>query len=375
MKKIFFVCLLAALLAPTFALAQNESPKSNLETFEARVLQILDQRTLTREDGSKNIQQNLRLKGLDGNWDGKEFTVEGIGEADIIDTLTYKRGDRVLVNHDIDIEGNDQFYIIDYVRRESLYWLAGIFALLILVIGRWKGAKSLFSLVVSFLVIMKFIVPLILSGQNPLLIGIAGSLIILGCVIYLTEGWRHSSHLAVISIIISLIVTYVLSELWVGAARLSGISEEAASLIGLGKTSINFSGLLLTSIIIGTLGVLDDVVISQIEAVQQIKSANPALSKLEIFKMAFEIGNAHLGAVVNTLFLAYAGASLPILLLFSVDIPPFLTFRQVINNEMIATEIIRTLVGSIGLALAVPLTTALATYFLSGDKPQHSHAH
>ena len=172
-----------------------------------------------------------------------------------------------------------------------------------------------------------------------------------------------------------MVITYLLSETLIRAARISGLSEEAAALIGFGKTAINFSGLLLAGIIIGTLGVLDDVVISQIEAVQQIKFANPTLSKLKVFNMAFKIGNAHLGAVVNTLFLAYAGASLPLLLLFSVDIPPLLTFRQVINNEMLATEIVRTLVGSIGLALAIPLTTVLATYFLHGDGPEHDHIH
>ena len=374
MKKIFSICLLTVLLLPRLTLAQ-EALKSNLETFEARVLKILDQRTLLREDGSKNVQQNLSLKGLDGDWQGKEFIVTGISDTDIVDTLTYAQGDRVLVNRDIDAEGKDNFYIIDYVRRGALYLLAVIFALLILIIGRWKGFKSLFSLLISFLVIMKMIVPLILAGQNPLLVGIAGSIIILIFVIYLTEGWGRASHLAIISITISLIITYLLSEVWIGAARLSGLSEEAAALIGFGKTAINFSGLLLAGIIIGTLGVLDDVVISQIEAVRQIKSANPALSNVKVFKMAFEIGNAHLGAVVNTLFLAYAGASLPLLLLFSVDIPPFITFRQAINNEMLATEIVRTLVGSIGLALAIPLTTVLATYFLRGNEPEHHHAH
>jgi len=148
-------------------------------------------------------------------------------------------------------------------------------------------------------------------------------------------------------------------------------NEETMFLLGLGEETINFQGLLLAGIIIGTLGVLDDMVISQVAAVEQIKLANPELSKKEVFKKSYKIGVSHISSMTNTLFLAYAGAALPLLLLFSVKQEPFLTFNQVINNEMIATEIVRTLAGSIGLVLAVPVATVLAVHFLRA-KPQKS---
>lgn len=144
--------------------------------------------------------------------------------------------------------------------------------------------------------------------------------------------------------------------------------EETIFLASFGQGVINFNGLLLAAILIGTLGVLDDVVISQIEAVAQIKEANPTLSPSKVFTHAFNIGKTHLGALTNTLFLAYAGAALPLLLLFGIKQPPFLSFSQVINNEIVATEIVRAFAGNIGLALSVPIATFLAAYYYKGSK-------
>ncbi|MEK7211462.1 MAG: YibE/F family protein [Patescibacteria group bacterium] len=372
MKKIFFLCLLAVLLTPTLTLAQNESSASNPQTFEARVLEILEQRQLLREDGSKNIQQNIKLKGLEGDFKDRNFIYDGIGNLDVVSSNLYERGDRAVVNYSRDADGNDKFYIIDYVRRGQLYFLAFIFALVVVLVGRWKGIKSLISLVVTFFIIMKFMIPLILSGNSPVLIGVIGSFFILLFVVYLTEGWNRRSHIAVFGILMTLVLTYVLSALFSGFTKLTGTApEEVGALIELKRGMIDFRGLLLASILIGTLGVLDDVVLSQVEAVAQIKEANPALPKRKVFGMAFKIGTTHLGAVINTLFLAYAGASLPLLLLFGVKEPPFLTFGQVINNEIIATEIVRTLVGSIGLALAVPIATFSAVFFLRPGEKIH----
>jgi len=141
-------------------------------------------------------------------------------------------------------------------------------------------------------------------------------------------------------------------------------NEEVAYLISIGKGNINLNGLLLAGIIIGALGVLDDIVISQIALVKELKSSNPEISNKEAFSRAMKVGVSHLGSMVNTLFLAYAGASLPLLILFSMKQPPFETFGQVINNEIIATEIVRSLTGSVGIVLAVPIATFLAVRFI-----------
>ena len=149
--------------------------------------------------------------------------------------------------------------------------------------------------------------------------------------------------------------------------------DEAVFLIGLTKNAINFQGLLLTGMLIGAVGVLDDVIVSQIESVKQIKEANPKLPNRKVFASAFKIGNTHLSTVVNTLFLTYAGASLPLLLLFAINQGTFTTFSQVINNEMIATEIVRTLVGSIGVALSMPIATYFGAYWMKAKKRDHQY--
>jgi len=358
-KTIFCVLLAIILIMPFFAHAQN----TDKEIFQAKVLQILDEKQITREDGSTSLQQNLKLKGLEGEWENKEFEFFGISEIDVISANTYKKGDKVMVNY-IKSGEKDLFYVVDYVRRAWLYFLAGIFALVVILIGRLKGLRALISLLISFLIIIKFILPQILAGANPLLIGVLGCFAILVCIIYITEGINKKSHLAILSVLICLFIVYLLSWLFTYFAKLTGMAQdEVMYLVSAGHGMINFQGLLLVAILIGTLGVLDDVVISQIEAVKQIRQANKKLPSKQVFQRAFKIGNSHFGAVINTLFLAYVGASLPLLLLFVIQEPPFLSFAQIINNEIIATEIIRALIGSIGIALAVPLSTFLAVCF------------
>ncbi len=339
------------------------------ETFEAKVVKILEEKDISREDGSTVKQQNLLLKGLEGSWKGKEIKFEGISDIEVAGAAVYKIGDRVLVQRSVDMEGSERFYVTDFVRRGYLYLLGAIFSLIVILIGRKKGLRSLLGLVISFFIIIKFILPKILDGSDPLFIGLIGAFFILAVMIYLTEGWKQKSHLSVLSVLISLFITLLFSLLFTKLSRLTGMSQdEAVFLIGFSKTAINFQGLLLAGMLIGAIGVLDDVIVSQIEAVKQIKEANPDLPSKKVFASAFKIGTTHLGTMVNTLFLTYAGASLPLLLLFAVNQGAFVSFGQVINNEVIATEVVRTLVGSIGVALSMPIATYFGAYWLKLKK-------
>jgi len=377
MKKIILIIAIFLCLFPYQSLAQenlenNENPKTD-EIFKARVVKIIEEQVKEDEHGHEYRQQNIKLKGLEGQWKDKEINFYGISDIQVISKKEYEVGDKVLVAKTTDAEGNNKFYITDFVRQNSLYWLAALFALIIIVIGRLKGLRALIALIISFLVIMKFIIPQILNGGSPIMISIIGAILILLCIIYITEGINKKSHLAVLSIIIALVITVFISSIFTDLAKLSGLAqEEALFLIASGRSFINLKGLLLAAIIIGALGVLDDVVISQIATCQEIKKANSKLSNREIFKRAFKVGKSHMGSMVNTLFLAYAGASLPLLLLFTVNEPPFLDFGDVINHEVIATEIVRTLTGSIGLILAIPIATYLGAYFLKERKNNRS---
>ncbi len=361
MKKIVLTILISLFFLPSFALAQDIKQD---EVFKARVIEIFDEQREKRENGTEAVRQKLKLEGLDGSLKGEEFIFEET-EFDILSNVSYKVGDKVIVNKSFNFESQEVFYITDRVRSNSLIWLGLIFALAVVSIGKLKGLRALVVLFLTFLIILKFIIPQILSGANPLLISIIGSLFILILAIYITEGFKRVSHISIFAILISLLITGVLSVLFTELSKISGfVSEDIMFLISSNFGTIDVKGLLLAGIIIGSLGVLDDVVIAQVMTVEQLKKANSNLSRRDAYKKAMEVGVSHLSSMINTLFLAYAGVSLPLLLLFNVNEPPFLGFSQIINNEMVAIEIVRALTGSIGLVLAIPIATILAVNFL-----------
>jgi uncharacterized membrane protein len=353
------------ILFPIISCAQNSpEAETNEEIFKARIIEIIEQENIVREDGSISIRQKIKLTGLEGAWKDKEIIFDGT-ELDVLSANEYETGDNVMVSYNLDFEGNPDFYVIGFYRTNSIFWLAFLFALAVIIIGRLKGFRALIVLILTFIIILKFIIPEILSGGNPLLISIIGAIFILLLAVYITEGFKKTSTIAIFSITISLIITGLLSVFFSELTNLTGFaSEDAAFLVGLAGSAINIKGLLLAGIIIGALGVLDDVTISQIALVNELKISNPKKTKLQIYRQAMKVGISHLSSMVNTLFLAYAGASLPLLILFSIKQPPLLTFDQVINNEMITTEIVRTLTGSIGLVLAIPIATFLAVQFI-----------
>jgi len=367
MKKIFLVLFFFSIVFPATVAAQGESDASPAgdRIFKAEVIKIIEEKNIEREDGSTALQQNLLLRGLEKEWQNKEFEFFGISDLDMMSANTYQAGDRVMVSEVMSVDGETDYYVESLVRSGCLFWLALIFCFVIIAIGKKKGVKSLISLVVSFFIIIKFIIPEIIKGASPLTAGVIGALVILAVIIYLTEGWNKKSHIAVVSVFFSLLITFFLSWIFTHFTRLTGLAqEEAVFLLGANNGSIDFRGLLLTGILIGTIGVLDDVIVSQVESVRQIRKANPNLTTGQVFKSAYEVGNTHLGAIVNTLFLTYAGASLPLLLLFYMNPSGAVSFTQVINHETIATEIVRTLVGSIGVALSMPISTFLAAVWL-----------
>lgn len=365
-KRIVVIISVIILLNPIFAFAQIGK---DTETFEAKIIEVIEEKEIERENQTSSIQQNLQLKGLEGNWKGKIFEYTGISELDILSmsNARYDVGDKVYVNWFKHIDGKDEFNIIGYVRRGYIYLLGLIFAVVIVIVGKKKGLRSLLSLIISFFIIIKFIIPGIINGYNPLAISLVGSAFILGIIMYTTDGFNRKTHIAIVSVLISLFITFLLSLIFVKLTRLSGFSsEEASFLVAMPLNKIiDFNGLLLAGILIGTLGVLDDAILSQVEVVDQIKKANPKLTNKEVVRVASKVGSSHLGAIVNTLFLTYAGASLPLLILFNVSDLNGLGVGYAIDNEFIATEIVRTIAGSIGLALAFPISIYMATYFLA----------
>lgn len=365
-KKVSSIFLLAFLFfLPILSLASenNGLKKENDIIFKAKVVSILDQ--IEKENnGQKLIQQDIKLMGLEGQFKNKEIIYRGISELEIIGGHTYSLGNKVLVLATRTSENDSfSFYITDYVRSDNLVLIFIIFVLALLIVGRLKGLRSILSLFLTFVVIIFFIVPQIMGGANPVLITSIGSLFILFLIIYLTEGINLRSHLSAISMFISLLLVIGISSLFIFLIKLNGaFSEDVFALINIGKHTLNLKGMLLAGMIIGALGVLDDVIISQVVAVEQLLKTNPLQTWKEVFAKAYTIGISHISSMTNTLFLAYAGASLPLLILFISPDNPFTTVEQILNNEAVSTEIVRALSGSLGIILSVPISTLIASW-------------
>lgn len=364
-KTILVTTMIFFLFLP---LGANAAAEQNLQEqdsfFQARVIEVLEEKRSELPDGRATLQQNLKLRGLEGEYKGEEVVFKGVREFEVISSQTYAPGDKVLVAASKDSGGEDHFYVIGPVRTNALWFLAGIFVFVILAAARWKGLRSLVSLGITLFIIVGYIVPEIMAGSDPIVVTLIGSFFALLAVIYITEGWTPRSHLAVGSIFLSLVFTLFLSWIFIELAQLTGITgEETGLLLGSMQAGINYKGLLLAGIVIGSLGVLDDMVISQVATTEEIYKANNYLTRSKLFKKAYRVGSSHISSMVNTLFLAYAGASLPLLMIFSSEQSPFSSWQHVVNTEAIATEMVRTLCGSIGLILAVPLATALAVWY------------
>jgi len=329
------------------------------ETVRARVVGIIEDGEVELGDVIQRYQI-ARVELLEGDYEGLVMEMD-YGKRQVLSSAVFlEENDNILVTLGSRPEGTLTGYFVDFVRTTPLLWLTAIFAASILVISRWKGFRSLLSMAFSLLVIIRFIIPQILSGADPLRVSIIGSCILLGITLYLTYGWNLKTHAAVISMFFVLLITGLLAGIFVAFTRLTGSGDEnSLFLLQILNTQINLRGLLLGGMIIGALGVLDDLVTTQASAVFELHFANPALRFRQLYLSAMRIGQDHVAATVNTLVLAYAGASLPMLLLFALGQG---NLGYLVNFEFVAEEIVRTLVGSLGLISAVPLTTAIAIF-------------
>ena len=330
------------------------------ETLRARVVEIIEEGDIILGDVTQRYQV-ARVELLEGAYQGIVMEVD-YGRRQALSNAVYlEPGDAILVTVGSRPDGLLTVYFVDFIRAAPLFWLTALFALAILLISRWKGFRSLLSMAFSLMVIVGFIIPRILSGEEPLRVSIVGSIILLGVTLYLTYGWNLKTHAAVVSMALVLLITGTLAALFVAFTKLSGSGDEnALFLLQMLNTQINLRGLLLGGMIIGALGVLDDLVTTQASAVFELHRANPSLGFRGLFNSAMRIGQDHVAATVNTLALAYVGASLPMLLMFTLGRGDY---GYLVNFEFVAEEIVRTLVGSLGLVSAVPLTTAVAILF------------
>lgn len=373
MFKIIIASVLSFGLLHSFATAQ-ELIQDEMKTYKARVLEI--EKTYERPiyEGRTMQAQTVRVEILDGERAGEIVTFDN-------DYIILKEGQRFFLNHFTDLNDVETYMVFDIERKPQLLFLFLFFAVCVIALGGLEGARSLLALGVSIAVIVTILIPALVAGYNPLIVSsIVGSLI-LAVAIYSTHGLNMHSTIALAGTVGAVIVTSILAFFASSGTALTGKADEVAAYLDLNAVQgqFNFFNLLIASMIIGALGVLDDIAITQVAVVSELHTTDRTLSRFELYRRALRVGRAHVGALVNTLVLAYVGVALPSIMLMFQNQTPLLS---IINIEYFATEIVRALVGSIGLIFAVPLTTALAVYILHGrkniprfDGHEHPHGH
>jgi uncharacterized membrane protein len=266
-------------------------------------------------------------------------------------------GDRIVVNYAPGAPEGQEYQYSDRQRRPVLVALVVVFGLAVVALARGRGAAALVGLAVSMVVIFAFILPAILEGHDPVLVAVLGSAAVAIVALYLAHGFNALTTVALLGTLTSLALIIVLSTSFTALANFTGVSGEEASLLSALASDVDVEGLILAGIVIGALGALDDVTVTQASAVAELRQANPDYTRTQLYRAGVRIGRDHIASAVNTLALAYAGAAMPTLLLFLLA---HQSLGTVANSEVVAVEIVRTLVGSIGLVAAVPLTTWLS---------------
>lgn len=336
------------------AQAQQYNEEVN-EVTRAEVLQVLDtfDRPVVGTDAIISVQ-SLRIELLTGTRAGEVIVFEN-------ELVPLQVGDRFFLNHLTTLAGEEFFLYKDYDRRWLLVGLGIVFVVLMVSFAGWQGVRALGSLGLSIAAILFGLVPALLAGFNPALVSLVLAGVILAVVLFGTHGVKPHVTIAFLGTWSAVVCTCLFALWWVSALRLSGFGSEASVYLNFATNgTLDFAGLLLGAIIIGILGVLDDVSITQASVVQELKAANQAFSVRELYARAIRVGRDHVSSLVNTLALAYVGVALPLVLFLATSQAPV---GELLNQEIVAAELTRILIGSIGLILAVPLTTALAAWW------------
>ncbi len=352
-------------------IAEFVTPKPHYST--GQVIEVLEQQEL-KYDSETFYLQKLLVRSQAGE---ESEVIMGTEFQPLSSSQLLKKGDSIVLTEQITYAGESENIIADIYRLPIMAWLLLGFFLVVMAVAGFKGLFSIGGMFLSLVVLGSYVVPQILHGAQPIVVALIGAVAIASITIYLSHGFKASSHIALVSILSTLLGVTLLSAWYLSLAALTGFGSEEAAFLQVGETaSINLQGLLLSGIMLGALGVLDDITISQVATVFELKRANKKLSFEDLYQRGMRVGKDHVASLVNTLVLAYAGANLPLFLLFtlSADTPLWV----ILNQQLIAEEVVRTLMGSIGLVAAVPLSTALAAYWASNreiSEAAHVHQH
>lgn len=360
----FFITVLPGTLK-----ARATEETNHQEIFRAEIISVLG--TYNQESpltGETETKQNLKSMLLDGPDAGQTIDLDYTVPKN---TPPLSSGQLVLITKVglSDQDSGNGYQILEISRDRPLLILFGLFAALAILVAGLHGITALLSMFYSFFIIFKFLLPQILGGSDPVFTALLAAFLIAPVTFYLSHGFNKKSHTAIAGTLVALTITGILAVAFVNLAGLSGLASEEAYFVRVQNAALNIRGLLLAGIIIGALGILDDITVSQASVVFALKKANQNLKFSSLFTRAMVVGRDHIASLVNTLILVYTGASLPLLLLF---IDSNYSFITLISFEIVAEEIVRTLVASIGLIIAVPITTLVAALLASKPIPSNN---
>lgn len=337
--------------------------------YKAKVLKILESGQINVDDHTQDYQK-IQLKILNGDRKREEIIIDHGTSFAITNAQKVKEGETLVIAKPAETPGakKDFYYVVDKYRVNGLIWASLIFFGLAVFFGRKKGFMSIVGMLISVVMIFYYIIPSILNGSDPLLTCLIGAIIILFLSLYLSHGFNKRTTVALFSALLSLGIAVVIDIGFVYLAKLTGAGTEEAFYLQFDSISLNLQGILLGGIIIGVLGVLDDVTTGLAASIEEVSLANPKLKFAQLYKSGLSVGREHIASLVNTLVLAYVGASFPLLLLYSSS--KMLPIWVTLNSNFIGEEIIRSLVGSTALVIAVPLTAFLAAIYFGNKSDQ-----
>lgn len=355
--SIVFLCL-----AP-FSSVAAQSAQSHVQPYYKAEVTAVSDAGVKKEFGQESPYQTVSVRILDGDIAGKTLDINHGAGYSLDPNQLVTQGQLVVVTLGIGQNGTVEYQIVDAYRLDQISTLIFIFFGAILILSGWRGFGAIIGMFLSLGVIIWYIVPQILAGKDPMFVSVSGGLGIMITTMYLAHGFSKKTTISVASTFIALVITGILATISVKLAHLTGLGTEDATALRLGTTGyINVKGLLLGGIVIGTLGVLDDVTTGLVASISELVKTvrKPEFSSL--YKSGLEVGKEHIASLVNTLVLAYAGAALPVFLIIVLN-PNHVPLWVILNSEIIMEEVVRTVSGSIGLLTAVPITSFFAARY------------
>ncbi|MEW9123353.1 MAG: YibE/F family protein [Thermotaleaceae bacterium] len=363
MKRILLLLLVCIWTMPLLSFA--ETIDSFTET--AVILEAVQGEETTLEGSFIDETQSVKLKIISGKYKDKVFEIINHLSGNYVYDIPVKAGDKVVVVIEELDDGSVDVFISDYMRQNYILYLYLFFILLLLIVGKAKGLKSVISLTITILAVLKILLPAILSGLNPVIITICISIAVTIITIFIIAGVNTKSIAAIIGTSTGVIVAGLIAYYIGSKVKLTGLSNEEAVMLMYLPQQVNFDfkGLLFSGIIMGALGAVMDVGMSIASSVEEIHKVNSNLSRKELFNAGMNVGRDVMGTMTNTLILAYTGSSIPLLLIFMAYETSVI---KIMNLDIIATEVIRALSGSTGLILAIPITAMVSSLLLKREK-------